>query len=313
MAEALAASPSIATDPLASWGLEHQDVLSRFRWREVSLDGNFVVDGLGGRTRRRVYAGRDWSRTFPDLFRPGPNDSLFEWIEVLDAVFHAQRQFTMIELGCGFARWIVTASIALRQRNDLPSTFIGVEAEPSHFRWAKRHIRDNGLDLAHVNLIQAAVGPADGVASFFTGSADAWYGQSLAEGAPPTRKWKRLQRRLLRRPSELMDTVSRVNVISLDRILDPLDHVDLIHADVQGAELAVFAAAARQVHAKVARVHIGTHSEQIEAGLRELFGRLGWRNRNDYSLGRSHETPYGQIDFRSDGVQTWLNPRFANC
>ena len=48
----------------------------------------------------------------------------------------------------------------------------------------------------------------------------------------------------------------------------------------------------------------------IERRLRQLFTSLGWENVNDYASGTSADTPWGKTEFQ-DGVQTWLNPRFA--
>ena len=91
-------------------------------------------------------------------------------------------------------------------------------------------------------------------------------------------------------------------------ILASLDRVDLIDCDIQGAELDVVRAAAEAVNSKVSRFHIGTHSAEIEAGLRQFFHGLGWRKLNDYGMGKQNETPFGMINF-VDGVQSWLNPR----
>jgi hypothetical protein len=61
----------------------------------------------------------------------------------------------------------------------------------------------------------------------------------------------------------------------------------------------------------VKRVHVGTHSREIEDGLRRLFRALGWQSLADYACLSSATTPFGMVSFR-DGVQSWLNPRFAH-
>ena len=292
------------------WTPEQSDVLAHFQWHDVSVDERFFVDALGVRTRRAFYAGRDWSGSLSERFAPTLNEAVFEWIGVLEAVLRARGHFTMLELGLGYARWLVTAAYALKQKDSLPMTLIGVEAEPTHFRWAQQHISDNGIDPGSVELIHAAVGAEAGPAKFYTGMPGAWYGQAVAEGVNLTPLWLRLARKIARRPRRLMDTVERVQMITLNSILQDLDHVDLIHMDVQGAELATLTAASKEVDSKVASLVIGTHSEAVEAGLRELLGGLGWQNIYDYSLGRWHETPYGRIEFPADGLQTWHNPRF---
>jgi hypothetical protein len=86
--------------------------------------------------------------------------------------------------------------------------------------------------------------------------------------------------------------------------------VDLIDLDVQGTELIVLSSAVEQLSQKVKRVHIGTHGEEIESGLRTLFQNLGWTKLNDYACGSESETPWGVIKF-GDGVQTWINPKLT--
>jgi hypothetical protein len=97
-----------------------------------------------------------------------------------------------------------------------------------------------------------------------------------------------------------------VPAISLDDLLAPLARVDLIDFDIQGAELETIAAS-RTLKSKAQRLHIGTHSRQIEEGLRRLLGQEGWSCEWDFSCNSSASTPYGAIRFE-DGVQSWLNP-----
>lgn len=99
----------------------------------------------------------------------------------------------------------------------------------------REHFEINGVDLNRCKLLEAAVTDRDGTVGFHTGRPDEWYGQALG-GATPVR------------------------AVSLKTILAPYDSVDLIDMDVQGAEYMVLAAASRDLHDKVKRVHIGTHN-----------------------------------------------------
>ncbi len=94
--------------------------------------------------------------------------------------------------------------------------------------------------------------------------------------------------------------------MTLTRILAKYNRVDLIDLDVQGAELEVLSAAIEPLSRQVKRVHVGTHSADIEDGLRHLFSSHGWKNVNDYRCLSVNQTPYGEIKF-GDGVQTWVN------
>jgi len=80
--------------------------------------------------------------------------------------------------------------------------------------------------------------------------------------------------------------------------------------DLQGAELKVLEAGIGRVNDRIRRLHIGTHSTAIEAGLRRLMAANAWECLADWPGRRTNETPFGAIQF-GDGVQTWLNPRLA--
>ena len=96
--------------------------------------------------------------------------------------------------------------------------------------------------------------------------------------------------------------------VSLRRILKDLPRADLIDMDIEGQELPVIRAAVTDLDAKVRRLHIGTHSVEIESELRQLLSGHGWRCVADYSLRSTNQTPWGDIHFEN-GVQSWVNPR----
>jgi hypothetical protein len=59
-------------------------------------------------------------------------------------------------------------------------------------------------------------------------------------------------------------------------------------------------------------VHVGTHSVQVEIGLRHLFGDvLRWVCIDDHPCGGTSETPWGPVVFQ-DGVLGWRNPRLSS-
>jgi FkbM family methyltransferase len=211
----------------------------------------------------------------------------------------------MIELGAGYGRWLANAVGALKQSDNLPYILIGVEPEPTHFKWLKQHLRLNGVDLSRCQLLKAAASAHDGTVWFYTGRPAEWYGQAVAQSAPDALPWVKRLRGLWGK-AEVQ--VKKVRSISLNSLLQPLRTVDLIDLDVQGAELNVLESAAEQVDGKVKRVHVGTHSAETESGLRQLFQGLGWEKVNDYACGSESDTPFGVIKFQ-DGVQTWINPK----
>jgi hypothetical protein len=84
-------------------------------------------------------------------------------------------------------------------------------------------------------------------------------------------------------------------------------YVDLLHIDIQGLELDVLDSASRLVDQRVKRLYVGTHSREIEDGLRRLLSGLGWQCLNDNACSSVAATPYGEISFQ-DGMRSWVNP-----
>lgn len=181
--------------------------------------------------------------------------------------------------------------------------------EPRHYAWLATHFRDNGLEPSEHKLIRAAVCEKRGRVDFYCGNSAGWYGQAIA---PRRSTWARLGAFVHRiRPKDSQDTdlkVISVRSISLSQLLQSHPCVDLIDLDVQGEERTVLTEAIEQLDAKVKRVHVGTHSAEIEDQLRKLFSDHAWRKVNDYRCLSINKTPYGEIEF-VDGVQTWINPR----
>jgi FkbM family methyltransferase len=302
---------------------EHHPVIRAYTPKPVVQPPEFNVDFLGTRTRVEFEVGMIPGYVPPSEARevtpglPGFNEEYFEWIDVLEAVAEAGPAMVMVELGAGYGRWLMRGAKAAIHRG-CAFHGVGVEAEPDHFRWMCRHFRDNGIDPKSLDLIWGAIGAQPGFVPFWVGDSDAWYGQAVAHRAASARPDARTRRELrarsaLGRPPALAktgQTVIWVPCVTVADLLMPHPRVDLMDLDVQGLELEVIASAMELMDARVRRVHIGTHSAQVEEGLRALFQERGWRNINDYPCQKRVETPYGEIDF-GDGVQTWLNPALS--
>jgi len=269
---------------------DHHAAFSLFKCSGDKPAKGWLHDFLGIRTRETFF--KHMENYDPSSY-PDYDEQYFEWTDVLEAACQASGRFVMIELGAGWGRWLIRAATALEKINHVPCLLIGVEAEPDHYRWMIQHFVDNGIDPGSHQLIEAAVSDRDGKVRFHTGSPDECYGQAIAE--------------------EMTEpfSIKEVRSVSLSTLLDPLDSVDLIDLDVQGAELSVLSAASAELDRKVKKVHIGTHSLQVEKGLRSLFCRMGWVPIYDFPCGGTSSTQYGDIYFQ-DGVQTWINPKLLN-
>ena len=231
---------------------------------------------------------------------PSIDDNIFDWLVLLEAVAEAKDSFTMAALGAGWGRWLVAGAFAARQLGELPVHLIGVEAEPTHFNWMLEHFADNGVDPADHELIEAAASGRSGHAWFYFGKPDSWYGQSIIDD-------RTLDQAAGTEINYNGEKARRVRTIDLVELFSNYRRIDYLHMDVQGAELDVLSSVPDVLTAKVKRVLIGTHSGEIEAGLRRLFAGLGWHPQYDFPLD-SELRVEDAVFTLGDGVQVWINP-----
>jgi FkbM family methyltransferase len=304
---------------------QHHEIFSRFTAFSGEVPPFSQVDFIGTTTRQEFVA--DLSCHPVTITRlnvyPFFDEEYFEWVDLLESVVAARGSYTMIELGAGHGRWVVRAAHAVKQHNpELPCHLIAVEGEPTVFEWMRLHFLDNGIDPARHTLIHGAVTEQPGDVLFYMGGPrggpfdlrpDEWYGQAVTKdqdlSGDAVDDGEYRGHRVLRHESGWRSI--RVPAISLRGILKDLDRVDLIDMDIEGQELPVIRASIKELDAKVGRLHIGTHSREIESELRRLMLIHGWRSMADYTLLATSQTPWGEIRFEN-GVQSWVNPGFAH-
>ncbi len=250
---------------------------------------------------------------------PEVNEEYFEWIDLLMSIKDAKNKYVFIELGAGFGRWGVRAALAVNTyRPHISSKIIFVEGEPKHISLLKSHLENNKLLPEAYSIIEAAVSNSDGETLFYVNMPDEqksceieWWGQSIAKG---------YEKRSLDTGHELYYGepviplqsgygAIKVKKIDIRKLLEPYAIVDLIDMDIQGEELNVVSHSIRLLNKRVKRLHIGTHSVEVEVGLRKILGNNNWICIRDYACQKINPTPFGEINFL-DGVQTWINPRF---
>ena len=197
-------------------------VLKYLDWHEAN--DKFWYTLAGSRVRHDFWI---WEK---DGIIEHPDEQVFEFIDLFETVDAARDTFTMCELGAGFGRWLVAGAAAAQTRG-LKVNLIGVEAEHAHFEMMRQHFIDNGINPDTHTLIKAAV-TAEGAPAYFTqGHSREWWGQGILP-APDLGfgDWPQA-------------TVERVHGVSLSSILAPLQKIDFIDMDIQGAEFDVLASA----------------------------------------------------------------------
>jgi FkbM family methyltransferase len=254
-------------------------------------------------------------------------EPFFEFASLYDAVLAAKDRFTMVELGGGYASRCVDAQAALRRYNPLPASFVVVEAEPVHFEWAKRHMRANGIDPDEHWLINAAVSDSADPVLFLVGEGlyyncivtakDAVDLCSEIEGIGKLQSALRnmmstgqlgIEIPFTSKAGRHIHDMKYVSARPLADVLQPLDTVDLLDVDIQGAEIMVLPPAISALNAKVKRLHLGTHGLEVHKFMWDMFFEAEWLCEYDYPPASEIETEWGNFS-TSDGILAFVNPR----
>jgi FkbM family methyltransferase len=309
--------------------LTDEEVIRTFPCYEGPGEPGYITDFLGTKTRLSSIPS-DFARCgglvegYPikGNFHSGPS----EWAGVLRAVLDAQGELVAVELGAGWAPWLVIAARAARMRGIESVHLVGVEGAVGHLDFMRAHFADNGLDPDRHTLLHGVVGAYDGVAKFpVVANPAAAYGGEATFAAPsliarprglrarikaalPAGVRSRL-RAILRRgaaSSPYTGQTERVPCFSLATILHPFREVDLVHIDIQGAEYDVLASARRVLKEKVKRVVIGTHGRLIEHHLLEELASQSWILESEVSCVYVQQGM--KMNLFVDGCQTWRNP-----
>lgn len=121
----------------------------------------------------------------------------------------------------------------------------------------------------------------------------------------------RLVARWLPKPSSLSLTQSAeigfVSAVTMETILAPLSHVDLMDVDIQFSEKTVIPPTLDLLRRKVKLLSIGTHSKDIHHELHALFRQAGWKVMFDIDAHGTHSRDGMQFS-NGDGVLTVQNP-----
>ena len=299
--------------------IQHHPIFTEFAQRCMARRRAVVPDFVGAWARPEFYGQapiEDLTHASVAPFQPLPavDEEYFEWVDLLSAVAAADERFVMLEIGAGFGRWGVPGARAAKLAG-IPHILIGfAEAEPTHCRWLRQHVCDNGLMPHEVLFWDCAISDSAGETFFYTSmpegqGADApglWYGQGISR--EETVDGGREAEGQVRFASGYGGI--RVKMKPLSELMDGLGTIDLIDMDVQGEELKIVKGAIDALDMQARRLHIGTHNAAVERGLRQVLGQRGWINLFDYASNSTAATPFGTVHFQ-DGVQSWLNPRLT--
>lgn len=303
-----------------------KEFLERFLYYSARPEPGFRMDESGARVSLEFVRENDEElevSEMVDLPEAPAHEELFEWLDLAEAILEEPKPLVFVELGAGYGRWSARFGRMAAFARTPVKHLILVEAEPNHVKWANQHMVDNGFPLSSFTVIDAAVSERNGTEYFYDrmpeGTPDntpaAWYGQALFSAVQnyASSREERTRNRFLKkgnkeRPLEGWGYRS-VRTVTLERVLAGTDRVSLMDFDIQNSEADVVTNSIKVLNRKVARLHIGTHSERVEQILNETLSMNNWEpvrllpGRKCYPV-----DGLGDIEF-VDGVQTWINPR----
>jgi FkbM family methyltransferase len=222
-----------------------------------------------------------------------------EWVGTLRSVLEARERVVAVELGAGWAPWLVSVAAAAKRIGIENVYLVGVEGSRDHFEYMTQHFIDNGLKPEDHELLHAVVGEVDGIARFpKLASANEDYGASAAFSAADEAS------------ARFRGELEEIRCVGLSSLVDRLGQVDLIHIDIQGHEQAVLSSAVETLNRNVRRIVVGTHSRAIEAALLDLFTTNGWINEYEQPC-QLRQADDLSMHLFVDGEQVWRNGRFA--
>ena len=277
-------------------------VFSKFKKWQGIVRAGYVADFTGAIISTQFVEGWDLPERNTDRYLetdyPPVNEDFFEYISLLKSIDEAEKTFTMIELGAGYGRWIISAAKASEQKDNLQYFLIGIEAEPEHFRMMQEHFRNNGINPDYHMLVNAAITDREGEVDFANGYSHEWWGQSIVKN-----KEKKIK-------GYDNAEIKAVKAITLKSLLREIPFVDFIDMDIQGEEYKVLSHFQNEIQTKIKRIHIGTHGNGIEQNLERMFHDLNWICEFNYPCNTELDTEFGRVSFQ-DGVQVWKNKNLA--
>ncbi len=267
-----------------------------------AAEPGFIIDFLGCRTRV-AYVGATAALSGTVQGAPVPNDwhsDLAEWLPLLRVVRAATDKFRILELGMGWAPWLVAGGTLARRRGIPDVRLHGVEGDAQHLEWARMHLADNGFDPDAHDLRLGVVGAKAGTAHF----ACAW-GSPDDYGARPYTGGEQDYRGMGHGP------LRELPMLALCDLLTAEEAWEFVHMDVQGAEAELVESAMEALEERVAALLVSTHSRPQDGRVMEALWRAGWVLEAERPANMEFDAARPTLDGMTlhDGQQFWRNPR----
>ena len=243
-----------------------------------------------------------------------------EYAALARAISNATNTFRIIEVGAGWAPWVVSG-VHLAKKRGLQAFGIAVEADATKCSWAVQHAIDNCVNAVLITgspseIAQQISEPHE--ADLLVVNAAGWHTTTTMQF--PEIPDEDMGGAIWTLPGTDVDyrgahlTHREVPAIAISEIVNAAgqgDHlIDLLHIDVQGVEFDLLEPSAGAVQDCTRLMAVGTHSRLAEGLLQQFFLSRGWGLLID-SPCKAHFTmthPTLSGFTVQDGNQLWENP-----
>jgi len=219
-----------------------------------------------------------------------------EWAAVLRSLELANKNYTMIELGCGWGCWMNNTGVVAK-RLGLRTHVIGIEADQGYIRFAQEALATNRINPSEYTLIRGVAAATGGFALFpRQDDPGGHWGLEPIFGASEKQVDEAVR----------SGRYDKVRVVPLAEAVGSQPIIDLLHIDIQGGEAGLVRDCISLLTERIAYIVIGTHSREIEGLLISELLRAGqWRLEIERPA-IFQITPHG-LQTNVDGVQGWRN------
>lgn len=225
-----------------------------------------------------------------------------EWhheIETLCQLFERipHNSITFLELGAGWGEWCLAATGIIRNnivKTKIKNVYcIGVEAEPTHYKWLQESFTHNKIDG---RCVHAVVSDKIGESKFtVTNHPETEYGQSSELPI-----YKQIGLRLLN-----LGKTQTIQCVTIDNLLLYGKNPVFIHCDIQGSELKAFQGASKSLdNGKICALMVGIHKMKFTERIPKLMDKNGFQQLYNYFPNTEYNIGGKNVAFQ-DGLQVY--------
>ena len=284
-----------------AYGMNPIELIEEFARNDLKPEPNIAINFIGLKTPVEVYPPVLEAHKGSVEAPPSPGNwhaDIAEWASAFHAVKKSGNTFRIIEVGCGWGCWLANTAIIARSLGKAVE-LIGIEGDANHLSNARKTLKLNGFSDSDFKLFNGVAGPDKGKAIFpnYAAGDAAWGGEAIFSPSKDE---------LLQAEGDPSKQV--LDCYTLNSVSDG-DIVDLLHIDIQGAEVDFVEGNFQDISSLVRRVLVGTHSRVIEGRLSDIFLSAGWKMEMD----RPALMPIidGLPKVAVDGVHLWVNPKLT--